>query len=308
MYDVGRIKQEYLEKYESVNVNLQRYMNWLFSYTEQFEEKLGKDVCDFSISEIIELYKIYNSSSLEILMNMNSQLKRYAMYCNDIGRITDGINHFEEVDYDILKNCINTGILNKTIISADYLYHVVRTQISNASDKFLVLGLFEGIGSNGCRDYINLKMDDFTDNQVQLIGRTITVSNELYNYALESSNEYNYYSKNGIGKIKQYRLDDDRIIKDMINVIYTEDEEDKRLRRIKNKLSGLNDYFDSTMFNYAHVVESGRINMIKKGISETGLSAYDYINNHNKEIEERYGKIYAPKRYVFKYEQILYNK
>lgn len=305
MYDEGGIKRAYLEKYKSLNVDLERYMTWIFSYTEQYEKKFSKDICDFSIAEIIYFYKAYNASSLEILMNINSQLKRYAMYCNDIDRITDGINHFEEVNYDTLKSCIDTTMLNKTIISADYLTHIIKTQVSNVSDKFLLLALFEGIGSNGCRDFISLNIKDFKGNKVKLIDRQLSISKELQEYAKESSEEYYYYSKNGLGRTKPFKDGDERIIKDMANIIYTDDEDEKRLRRIKNRLSTLNDYFDSTMFNYAHLVESGRINMIVKGMKKTGLSAYDYIAENKSDIEKRYGILYAPKRYVFKYEQFF---
>ena len=88
------------------NKNIEDVARRYFTTASVYEESIGKDLANFSMAEIIGLYKYVCTSSLEVIMQMNSLFNRYTYYCKSIGFIDDGMNHFEEISYDTMKLCI----------------------------------------------------------------------------------------------------------------------------------------------------------------------------------------------------------
>ena len=85
-----------------------------FKRTAETEKELEKDVCNWNLYEIVDFYKMYNCTSYEVLLCINSTLSKYTNFCLENGLVKDNQNHFLECSTDTLESCINKAALDKT--------------------------------------------------------------------------------------------------------------------------------------------------------------------------------------------------
>lgn len=307
MYDDYGFKSDFIKLIDEQGINkvFTVRATIFFNAAEETERAYNKDLCDFNITQIIALYKNQYTASLETLLNMTSVFKRYTYYCIDNNRVADGINHYEEITNEIAYTCLNPILNNDKIISRAELLKQI-SGLANASEKFLALATFEGLSKDSYSDLVNLTTRDFKRLTVKLpSGRNLKVSKELYNYAVESENEYTYSNSNGdrLTTIK-FKQNDHRILKDLHNV-YSFDEKRYKIN-LSKKLARLNKKFDSKAFTYGHLIDSGRIDLIKQFMAEDKSNdPRKTILEHKDEITERYGPIVSANRFVLKYEKYL---
>lgn len=293
------IKRRYINENKNRNLNLEKQCIILFNRCQPYEESADKDIACFSTAEILECFQAFNTVSLESLLNARSQYKIYTDWCiaNNI-LVKDRQNHFREINTEMLKGCLNSYFKDKRVITRDYLLSNMDTLL-NPGEKFVLLGLFEGIGSNtniAYKDFENLTIEcfDTETHQLRVGNRLIKYSQELYKLAKEAANTYDnvVYDKNG--NERHVKLaDDDRIVKpasnastfDYRNIIM------KKLQKIKKALN-------NPVLNIQALKESGRIDMINKLVKE-GMTREQAMDN--KDVINTYGVMPAKKRYISNY-------
>ncbi len=299
------IKQEFIK--ESVkqgnSMTIDKVATRYFKTVSSYEEGLEKDLSNFTIVEIIGMYKYVCTYSLEVIMQMQSIFKRYTYYCKDIGFVNDGINHYEEVTYDMMKSCTNQKRVNDSIITRKELISLCN-KMPNVSDSFLLLAIFEGLSGTGMEDLINLNISQFKGNKVHLeSGRVLTVSDELIKYAEESSETYNFYSADARNKL-YYKETDDRILKALCNTKDYDPDSDRGRINLVNKLTRLRKRYERDCLTYSHLIESGRIHLVQKYMEEDHASDIrKCMYDHKDELDLRYGKISSYNRYLLKYSE-----
>lgn len=292
-----RRKNEYIEIARFQNEALVLHLKTYFNNVKPFEKEYGKDVCDFVATEIITLYKSFGTSSINYLTVMNSQYSKYTDWCLNEHLVKDNQNHFREIDQDTLASCLNKIRIKAMVVSEEELYRSFN-QIQNVSDQFLCLALFEGICGKNASEISNLRLENFDMDKklVHLETRTVRVSTKLCELAKESAFEYVYYSQK---RELHYNLQDQNIIKVMYNV--KEPNDNRRRKGIFNRLTKLNEQFGVEYYSISALVESGRINMVKRLMREDGYDLLNCLINHKAEVEEKYGTIPSINRYVIKY-------
>ena len=199
-------KQRYIEeRTEEVKLS-PNYIGNLFNTAEEFEERNGKDISNWTTPEIITWYKWLSKSSLDSLLTINSVLKAYTQWCLQNSLVSDHQNHFLEISVETLGNCVNISLLGqKTISRKDLLKDLNR--LVNPLDKYAILGIYEGIRGKELCELVNLKTTDIKNNYATLCtGRKIPISTELQNIIIESANTYIYYAQNGEGNGRQKEL------------------------------------------------------------------------------------------------------
>ena len=290
------IKRKYIEDNKDRNLNLERQCSILFNRSEPIESKLNKDICCFSTAEIIECLKSFNSVSLESLMNARSQYKIYTDWC--IVKhilVKDRQNHFKEINDEMLRQCTNNFLKERSIVSRDYIIDMCENNLMNPAERFILLGLFEGIGSGklSYKDFEMLTMEcfDVEKRKLQIGKRLITYSQKLYEYAKEAANTYEniVYDKNGNERSMKL-LEDERIVKPGANASICNYRQiiNKKLAKIKQELN-------NPAINIQSLNESGRIEMINK-LMESGKTREEALED--KEMLDKYGNIPAKKRYI----------
>ncbi|MBP5565627.1 MAG: hypothetical protein J6X45_07910, partial [Lachnospiraceae bacterium] len=213
------IKRRYINENKARNLNLERQAEVLFNRCEAYEERIDKDICCFNTTDIIGLFKSYNTVSLESLMNAKSQYKIYTDWCiaNKI-LVRDRQNHFREINNEMLRQCLNYYLKSQRVITREYILDNWDALL-NPAERFILLGVFEGIGCNtniAYKDFEDLTLSQFdTENGVlRLEGRAIRYSKELYHIAQEASDTYETIAYDRRGVERHIKLiDTDTIVK-----------------------------------------------------------------------------------------------
>lgn len=291
------IKEKYLADVSARNVNITQWFTCKFSQLEKFERKNGVDAAEFQIEEIIEYYKYLNTTSLNSLMVLNSQMGLYSEWCIKNNFTKDRQNHYFEINTDILQTCINSLMAKAKIIDRDDLIDLI-DKLPNYSDSFLILAIFEGLGGKDNTNLCDLKIESFTGKSVKLRdGRELEVSDKLISLAKLSVNEYNFYDKDGnLAKSLKYSESDDEIVKLMNN-----SKEDNLMnpRRFYVRLAKISQMLGNPAINRFPLNESGRVWLIKELFEKGNYSSIDQCIYENKNaIENRYGKFQSITQYV----------
>ena len=78
-----------------------------FKKTSSFEEQLNKDAYDFTVYEILNMYKTWNSKSIDTLYVINNRLSQYTQWALEQNLVADSQNHYLEINRDMLMGCIS---------------------------------------------------------------------------------------------------------------------------------------------------------------------------------------------------------
>ena len=293
-------KRLYLKERYDTNNHVMKTVDLLFRRIYPWELRLGKDLYDFSVTEILEFYKSLFSSSLESIMVMNNQYKIYTDYALTNGVVEDNQNHYAEINLKILNSCVNIGWAAKKVISREELLEVLRSEdVENVSDKVIALAIFEGIGGKQLVELSQLEPTDINlqTNMVKLCtGRELKISDQLKDWCIESAEEYNYYNSLAKKDNKSYLSSDTRVVKRLSNS--TTDTDSRRHKTITRRLERLQDVTNVRAFGVGSLKESGRLEMIKD-LREKGIPLHDALRN--KDMIDRYGRVSSPARYILKY-------
>ena len=173
------LKRQYIAEKTSETKIANNYLDILFAYSSEFENKLGKDICNFTVDEILTLYKASNRKSSESLAVMNSILNQYTIWCLKRNLVMDSQNHFSNITKDLYSTCVNKMYQKMTYVSKEVVYGWLNS-IVNYCDRYLILGLYEGISGDNFTEIINLKYSDIVDGKAHLCtGRAKPVSKKF---------------------------------------------------------------------------------------------------------------------------------
>ena len=290
-----------------INKTIEAAATQFFKQAEPVEEALQKDLSNFNITEILGLLKHFCTPSMETLMMGVSNFRRYTYYCIEQNMVNDGINHYEEVTNEMYLECINKSLSEDKIISREDLLKQVHL-LENPVEKFVLFAVFEGLGGTGCMDLVDIQLSQFKGNKVTLrSGRELTVPEELIDIAKESADEYFYYPPNASSeKYERVKFKDEPgSIKNLYNV--KDDSSDRRKAfNIVNKLRRISERAETKAFLNGHLVESGRIDLIKRVMKEQKEDdPRKAMRSCRDEMKIRYGEIQAVGRWLMKYEKYL---
>ena len=176
-----------------------RWWERLFESSCRAEKELSKDLCCFTVDEIIEFYKYLDKNSFEALLVININLIKYGDWALGNSLIIDGQNHYTEINNSIIMKCINKMGVIKSILTLDDMIQVCK-KIINEQDRFIYFALFEGIKGKTYDEIINLKMSDIDEKNMTATlcsGRTIKVSKEFIRAAKSADAQTSYIMENG---------------------------------------------------------------------------------------------------------------
>ena len=304
-----KLKQLFIKSMVKTGINktIEAAATQYFKQAEPVEEALQKDLSNFNINEILGLLKHFCTPSMETLMMGTSMFRRYTYYCIEQNVVQDKLNHYEEVTNEMYLDCVNKSLAEDKIITRKELLRHVRL-LNNPAEKFVVFAVFEGLGGVGCMDLVDIQLDQFNGNTVTLkSGRVLTVPEELVDIAKESAEEYFYYPPNASSE-KYERVkykDEPGILKSLFNVKDSSSDR-RKAYNIVNKLRRISDREGSKSFLNGHLVESGRIDLIKKTMAENKEDdPRKAMRLCKEEMKVRYGEIQAVGRWLLKYEKYL---
>ena len=314
----SELKNRYIEENSPRNKNLAYTMDYYFRKSAETEERLSKDLCQFTTSEIIGLFKSYLSGSMETLMTINSQYINYTAWCIQEGLVPDAQNHFTEITYDMILGCLNSGLVESREMTRDELLDLAST-FMNPLDRVCYIGLFEGICGPEFQELYNIRRSDVRLEDGKRIirltseagERELEISDELYVQISAASEADELYSERAMAPGAQYhsgelRMElinvDDRVFKDRPTISY--DTPHSRLARIQRIIRNMKLRSEHPELTAKSLMEFGRIHMIKEMMTKQDIEDVEECirNKENRsEIEYRYGRIQSIPRYIQKY-------
>lgn len=279
-------KKRFLEdgKDEGLNRNIES----IFNKVEPYEERLNKDVSNFTFSEIIDMYKTWNVKSLASLMSRNSWLSLYTIWIIQQDLSVDGQNHYAEIDGKILKeHCINRIGLCESIISQDQVYEWLR-KLGSSRDQFIILSVFEAGKGIDFNLQATTKPEDVTEEGLHFENRIIKISNRLRGIIEECKKEQCFAPLDGKREKETILIDNGYIYK--LNPNASELDQPARGRNVYSRLKKILKWLDvNDIVSTNSLVYSGMIHWVNSRATELGISGEEYVRKYASELENQYG-------------------
>lgn len=282
-------KQRWLDMKNAETITSPNFYANKFSNTEPYESMYGKDLCNFTVSEIMDMYKSMNIYSPFTVYTTNKIYADYTSWCIAEGLVNDSQNHFLEITREMTLECVNKSAMNYKIISSEQITEWCNAAI-NYADKFLLLGLFEGLKGNKFVDLTDTKISDLNGNEFHLpSGRTLEFSDKLIMYAKESHNEtvYTYYNS---GRQAPLAMTEEIMKPVAIAKSFKTFNKWKRLFTRYDEIANYMGFKGTIAMN--DIRTSGMIDYINRNANKEGVGAEEYIKTHKTEIEYRYARTY----------------
>lgn len=305
VYYNGELKKRYLETKAQDVVIPTNYIEVQFRKTAEMEFELSKDVSNWTFYEIIEFYKILNTTSFETLLNLNNILALYTQFCIENSLVKDNQNHFLECTQERLMGCLNKIVFDRKIVDRETILSWVK-ELPNPKDQFILLGLFEFGKSKDFKDLVYAKPSDVCGNTLKLSDRTVSISNELVTIIRNCIEEETYYSITGKGEKKVALEYHGYIIKSYPNQNINMGDYQKG-RNIYASCQRAFQYLGVEEWMTPNaVVESGKLYMIKEMAKKMNMSTMDFFYSKGiKEVEKQFGCMIVRSVYMKKYAEYL---
>lgn len=289
MYNEER-KRRYIAYRESTAMLSPGALERRFSKTEPFEAKYGKDVCEWTLKEIVEFYKYLDLYSISSITVWNSDLTLYTNWCLTETLVPDAQNHFLEVRSDTMQSCVNTVYLQELTLPRDELIENI-DRLPNYTDRWMFLAFFEGICGAQYIEMTSARFQDITDNNMKLCtGRTVAVTNKLREIAYMAAKEDAYQSMKSSGVLRKY---DDSLPDDLLFKTRTAKDGNRGqgavIQVVSRRYETAREYMGlPEKMTVKNLILAGKIHYIRQLMNETGLSLEETLAQKQAEINNQF--------------------
>ncbi len=292
-------KETFIKEYLRSKVIAETSLYAIFKKTEDFEEKLNKDVSKFTRDEILDMLAKFKAKSINSLLNYTIVLKHYSRFV--FGAV--GTNAYESIGKADVADMVDK---NANILLTREELDDVEVQLLNWVDKAIIELLWNGVAGKNMEDIysvsedcvqgnilrVNEKEFPMTDRLRELLPKAFAET-ELMSYG----NTMRVIEVNGKGKIYKERPNARGI-----------DTPDIRFRWVYRKIQIFRDYLDMPGLTMKNIAASGLWHYLQLCIEKTKLDLRTFLRTkEGKELAMRYGfsESYYIDNICQKYEQHL---
>ena len=292
-------KETFIKEYLRSKVVAETSLYAIFKKTEDFEEKLNKDVSKFTRDEILDMLAKFKAKSINSLLNYTIVLKHYSRFV--FGAV--GTNAYESIGKADVSDMVDK---NANILLTREELDDVEVQLLNWVDKAIIELLWNGVAGKNMEDIysvsedcvqgnilrVNEKEFPMTDRLRELLPKAFAET-ELMSYG----NTMRVIEVNGKGKIYKERPNARGI-----------DTPDIRFRWVYRKIQIFRDYLDMPGLTMKNIAASGLWHYLQLCIEKTKLDLRTFLRTkEGKELAMRYGfsESYYIDNICQKYEQQL---
>lgn len=274
-------KETFIKEYLRSKVVAETSLYAVFKKTEDFEEKLNKDVSKFTRDEILDMLAKFKAKSINSLLNYTIVLKHYSRFV--FGEV--GTNAYELIGKADIADMVDK---DANILLTREELDDVEVQLLNWVDKAIIELLWNGVAGKNMEDIysvsedcvqgnilrVNEKEFPMTDRLRELLPKAFAET-ELMSYG----NTMRVIEVNGKGKIYKERPNARGI-----------DTPDSRFRWVYRKIQIFRDYLDIPGLTMKNIAASGLWHHLQLGMKETGLGLREFLKtNKGEELAKRYG-------------------
>lgn len=253
----------------------------VFNKTEEFENKLNKDVSEFNQEEAVDMLRKFNLKSPNSLLNYIIILKHYSRWATQ----KIGINAYEFLGKNDAVNLINK---DRNILLSRSDLDDIEDNLLNWSDKAIVELLWEGVSGKGMIDLFSVSESCIYGNKLNVNNKEYVLTDKL-NYLLPKAFDetelisYGYTMKSipvcGKGRIYKERPNAQGILN-----------EDKIFRFFYRKIQVFRDYLSMPDLTMKNITASGLFYYLKLNMQKYKLNARDFLRtNEGKKLAMQYG-------------------
>lgn len=231
-------------------------------------------------------------------------IKKYYSWLEQEGIKTANLNELSSIVLGSL--CLDEKSLENRILRRSKLLQYLN-DLENPRDKFVLLGIFEGIRGNNLSEFLELKPEDLYEEKgnyyayIRGRGYAIPITSLLYELGIETSKSTILYSK--YSKRSEIPLvDDGSLIK---GVSEEKDEYKKFLSLRKRMIWLLKNRLNLEDIGFKELELSGILHMIGKKSREYDITPVNYVTIYPKEVERQYNKAIRPKKFIAQYRDYL---
>lgn len=292
-------KETFIKEYLRSKVIAETSLYAIFKKTEDFEEKLNKDVSKFTRDEILDMLAKFKAKSINSLLNYTIVLKHYSRFV--FGAV--GTNAYESIGKADVSDMVDK---NANILLTREELDDVEVQLLNWVDKAIIELLWNGVAGKNMEDIysvsedcvkgnilrVNEKEFPMTDRLRELLPKAFAET-ELMSYG----NTMRVIEVNGKGKIYKERPNARGI-----------DTPDIRFRWVYRKIQIFRDYLDMPGLTMKNIAASGLWHYLQLCMEKTKLDLRTFLRTkEGKELAMRYGfsESYYIDNICQKYEQHL---
>ncbi len=213
--------------------------------------------------------------------------------------VPDNQNHWIEVRTEALFGCLNAERLKDSFIDREELLNLL-PMLLNASDQFIMLGLFEGLTLT---EIAEATSHDCYGGIMHCKKRNLPISEELETIIAEASTETIYFTPAKTRK-EIPLADGDELVRKIDNGKPSGNIKAVIGARFRRAVKTLQLSENLTLMNMR---ESGRMEMIRGILKENGITLHDFLYDTKLRIPvfERYGKIQNLMSYERLYRHII---
>lgn len=292
-------KETFIKEYLRSKVIAETSLYAIFKKTEDFEEKLNKDVSKFTRDEILDMLAKFKAKSINSLLNYTIVLKHYSRFVFGVV----GTNAYESIGKADVADMVDK---NANILLTREELDDVEVQLLNWVDKAIIELLWNGVAGKNMEDIysvsedcvqgnilrVNEKEFPMTDRLRELLPKAFAET-ELMSYG----NTMRVIEVNGKGKIYKERPNARGI-----------DTPDIRFRWVYRKIQIFRDYLDMPGLTMKNIAASGLWHYLQLCMEKTKLDLRTFLRTkEGKELAMRYGfsESYYIDNICQKYEQHL---
>lgn len=295
MYSIKR-KEKYYTSINKSETTIQTEQK-IISSLNTYEKSYKKDLCEFSIDDIWNMYKDLAGKSHTYYARINSVLKHYTDWClnNNYYFGQNNYAQFSVADFIEIKSIEYYS--ESTLLS-------LCSKLINPVDKFIFLAPFYGFRNFDKYSDITLLRDysfDVAHNEIKVNGRTIKVSPQLINYGLTALHTYTYDWGDGIRSndiygdgIIKYR--NTKSIKEFNINMYISNKFNRVIRpAINDSNCTYKKIFDSGVVNFTckHIVLNNNCDLLE--LWDNPAFQYDVITRFQIINKKSFLYVYGPK-------------
>ena len=285
--------ESFIEEYKRSRVIIEGTVRASLNRALEFEKKFQKPFYEFTVDEILEMYKSTHAISDRSLQNTNLTLKHATRWMVDKKGL-DVKSSYEDVTKELILTCVDTKRKKNMVLTKDDLREI-QGELLNWTDKGILFLLFEGVGGYMLKELMFMDWDQVSRQNSKIYfrsGKTIDITAteyELLRNALREEELISFGTTSRVSKVKSLGIYKSRFnsLSDNDDVTNPADVErryrfcQRRLMLIAKDL-GIN-------ITSGSIQESGFLHYIKEGMQHSGLDFLQYIKTEEcKSLARRY--------------------
>ena len=285
--------EKFLDEYKRSRVIIETTIRAILNRALEFERKFKKPFYEFTIEEIMEMYKSTHAISDRSLQNTNLTLKHAARWMVD----AKGLNtksQYEDMTKELMQECVDVKRRKNMILTKDDLVEI-QGELLNWTDKGILAMLFLGAGSNWLKELTFFDMSQVSRKEGLIYfrtGKTIPITEEDYQLIKNACEEEELISFGTTSRISKVRSCG--FFKVRFNCLSDSDDPndeqslERRFRFIQRRLLLISKDL-GIQLNSGSLQTSGLLHHLKQGVEESGLAFREYVKtNEAKELARRY--------------------